>query len=241
MDFYRAREQDFKYIKYEKSLLHNTAIIASEGQNVIGVLEYEIKNIKEAEVINFNIFNSCKEHLVFKGLIDEIIYWNPYLKRIIYNKDNNFVTNNTLMNAGFKQNDIWSLEINNGVEVFKIAIEEITPEQLTVDGVKIEKVSSWVEKPEDVVVTCVEIGNKIVCIDGYSRLVVAYNRGFKYVFAYLETETDNDNIQFYKTCMKWCEEQNVFEIKDLANKIVTPEEHEQLWINRCQAYLKEHE
>ena len=83
MDFYRAKEQEFKYIKYEKSLLHNTAIIASEGQNVIGVLEYEIKNIKEAEVINFNIFNSCKEHLVFKGLIDEIIYWNPYLKRIL--------------------------------------------------------------------------------------------------------------------------------------------------------------
>lgn len=26
--------------------------------------------------------------------------------------------------------------------------------------------------------------------------------------------------------------------KDLANRIVTPKEHERLWINKCQTYLK---
>jgi hypothetical protein len=237
VDFYRAGERDFKYIKYEKSLIHNTAIIAREGQNIIGVLEYEIKNIEEAEIINFDMVKSCREHLVFKGLIDEIVYWNPYLKRITYNKDNKFVADDTLMYAGFVRNDIWSLDINNAVEVFKIAIEEIIPEQLTVDGTKIDRVSPWIEKPDDVVVCCVKIGNKIVCIDGYSRLIDAYNKGFNYVFAYLET--DNHNIEFYKTCMKWCEEENILRIKDLADRVVTPEEHERLWISRCQAYLKE--
>ncbi|MEG0772839.1 hypothetical protein [Clostridium sp.] len=31
MDFYRARDYHFGYIKYESSVLHNTALIASEG------------------------------------------------------------------------------------------------------------------------------------------------------------------------------------------------------------------
>ncbi len=239
MDFYRARKDDFKYVKYEKSLICNTAIIASEGQNIIGILEYEIKNMEEAEIINFNIFESCREDLIFKGLIDEIDYWNPYLKRIIYNEDNNIINSNVLINAGFIKNSIWILSMNNNIKVFKINIEEITPGQLTVDETKVNRVNSWIKIPEDVVIRCVEIDDKIVCIDGYSRLIAAYNKGFKYVFAYLET--DDDNIQFYRICMKWCEEQKVFKVKDLANRIVTPEEHEKLWINKCQTYLNEHE
>jgi hypothetical protein len=236
MDFYRARENDFKYIKYEKSLIHNTALIACEEDNVIGALEYEINNIEEAEIINFSPYEPCKKKLAFKGLIEEMIYWNPYLKRIIYNEDNNIITKDVLKYAGFKGNSIWLLNINNNIEVFRIDIEEIIPEQLTVSEAKIDRVNIWIEKPEDIVVTCVEIENKIVCIDGYSRLVAAYIKGFKYVYAYLET--DNDNIEFYKTCMKWCQGQNIFTIKDLANRIVTPEEHERLWINKCQTYLK---
>lgn len=42
-----------------KSLIHNTALIACEGDNVIGVLEYDVNNIEEAEVTNFNSFRFC--------------------------------------------------------------------------------------------------------------------------------------------------------------------------------------
>jgi len=236
MDFYRARETNSKYIMYEKSFTHNTALIASEGQKVIGVFEYEIKNSEEAEVINFSIFEPCEEDIVFKGLIDEMSYWNPYLKRIIYNEEKNIITPKVLMYSGFRKNYVWLLNTNTVIRIFKIDIKEITPEQLTVDEVKLDRVNSWIEKPEDIVVSCVKIGNKIVSIDGHSRLVAAYNKGFKYVYAYLES--DNDNVQFYKTCMEWCEEQGIFTIKDLAKRVVTPEEHERLWGNRCQTYLK---
>ncbi len=236
MNFYRARENDFKHIKYEKSFIHNTALIASEEDNVIGVLEYEIKNMEEAEIINFNAYKSCNIKITFKGLIKEITYWSPYLKRIIYAGHNSLLTEDVLKYAGFREDSIWLSDLDTNIEVFKIAIEEITPEQLTVSKEKIERVSTWIRKPEDIVVTCVKIGDKIVCIDGYSRLVAAYLKGYKYVYAYLEVDND---IEFYKTCMEWCKEQNVFTIKDLANRIVTPEEHERLWINKCQAYLKE--
>ncbi|WIV11056.1 hypothetical protein [Proteiniborus sp. MB09-C3] len=236
MDFCRARESEFKHIKYEKSIIHNTTLIACEDDNVIGVLEYDVNSVEEAEVTNFNIFEPHKSQLAFKGLIEELLYWNPYLKRIIYNEDRNVITRDVLKYAGFRKGSVWLLDVDNNIEVFRVNIEEITPEQLTVSKAKIDKVSKWIEEPEDIVITCVEIGDKVVCIDGYSRLVAAYIKGFKYVYAYLENE--NDSIEFYKTCMKWCEKQNIFTIEDLANRIVTPEEHERLWINKCQTYLK---
>lgn len=237
MDFYRAKEKNFQYIKYKKSLIHNTALIASEGSSIIAVFEYDIKNMEEAEIINFNIFEFCKETVVFKGLIDELMYWNPYLKRIIYHEDYHYIEPPVLVQLGFIEKDVWSLEQHTDSKVFKIDIEDITPEQLTVDKEKLDRVSSWIEKPEDIVVTCVKIGDKIVSIDGHSRLIAAYNKRFRHVYAYLEK--DSEDIEFYKTCMKWCEEDGIFAIKDLAHKVVTSAEHEKLWINRCQAYLKE--
>jgi hypothetical protein len=237
MDFYRARDNSLRYIKYNKSFIHNTALIASEGEKVISILEYEIKNIEEAEIVNFNLFEPCEEVSVFKGLIDEITYWNPYLKRIIYSEDEKFISSRILINSGFEKNSCWILNVENGIEVFKIDIKEITPEQLSVDMVKLHRVNSWIEKPEDIIISCIKIDDKIVSIDGHSRLVAAHNKGFSDVYAYLEL--DSDNIQFYKTCMKWCEEQGVLTIEDLSSRVVSPEEHERIWINRCQAYLKQ--
>ncbi len=237
MDFYRATENDYKYIKYERCFVQSTALIASNEDKVVGVLEYDITNIEEVEIVNFIILDSDKEGEILKGLMDEMMYWNPYLKRIIYKEENSKINPDILVNYGFKKNYGWLLATNNDIEVFKINIDEIIPEQLTVDEVKLNRVASWIEKPEDIVVSCVKIGDKIVSIDGHSRLVAAYNKGFKYVYAYLET--DNDSIEFYKTCMKWCENEKIFTIKDLANRVVTTEKHSELWINRCQRYLKD--
>lgn len=237
MDFYRARQYDSRYIRYEKSFIHNTALIASDEQKIIGTLEYYLENVEGAEIISFSIFQHCDEKIIFKGLIEEIAYWNPYLKSIFYNEENNLVNQESLLYCGFSKGSHWILNMNNDIKIFKIDIKEITPEQLTIDKVKLDRVSSWIRKPEDIIISCIRIDNETVCIDGYSRLVAAFNKGFDYVYAYIEP--DNHNPDFYKTCMAWCKEQGIFTIKDLADRVVTPEAHERLWINRCQAYLKE--
>lgn len=236
MDFYRARENNLKYIKYDKSFIHNTALIASEDEKVIAIFEYEIKDIEEADIVNFKLFKTCEEASVFKGFIDEMNYWNPYLKRILYYEDKNIIEPAALINSGFVKHSAWILKPINNIEVFKIDIKEITPEQLTVDRVKLDRVSSWIEKPEDIIVSCIKIDNKTVAIDGHSRLAAAYNKGFTYVYAYLEP--DNSNIQFYKTCLKWCEEQKILTIEDLTKRVVSSEEHERIWIDKCQTFLK---
>ena len=55
MDFYRAKEQDLKLLKYKESSYHNTAFVASDDQKIIGAFEYDIKSMEAAEVVNFSI------------------------------------------------------------------------------------------------------------------------------------------------------------------------------------------
>lgn len=236
MDFYRANENDKKSIKYKKSISHNTALIAKEVAKVVGVLEYEINNIVDAEIINIKSYDLEHENEILKGFIDEIMYWNPYIKRISYNEDNAMITHEALEYCLFSKRGIWVLNSGSNIDVFKIGIDKITPEQLTVDREKIQRVGSWIEKPEDIVVTCVKIDDKVVTIDGYSRLIVALNKGFNYVYAHFEP--DNTSTKFYKTCMGWCQEEGVYTIKDLSTRVVSPEEHQRLWVNRCQEYIK---
>lgn len=237
MEFYRARQCDLDYIKLNESYIHNTALIAENCKKVVGSLEYRINNIEEAEITNVSIFKSCDETVMLRGLVDEMLYWNPYIKRILFCKGSSPIKDMHLISAGFIKESSWIFNRKCNIEIFKVNIREITPEQLTVDKVKVERADSWIQKPEDVVVCCIRIEGKLVCIDGYSRLVAALNKGFSYVYVYIDAESTN--LEFYKKCMSWCEEAGVFTIKDLAGRVVSPEEHQRQWIDKCQQYLRE--
>lgn len=199
MEFYRVRERERRYLKYEKSFLHSTAIIASEEDKVKAVLEYEIKSLEYAELVNFQIIESCDEVLAFKKLIEGIISWSPYLNKIICNDEKCKVKEEVLKDADFIKNKTWTRIIDNGIEIFKINIKDIKPEQLTVDKVKLERVNSWISCPEDVIVTCVNIDNRVVSIGVHSRLVSAFIKGFFYAYGYYKM--DNVDLKFFKTCI----------------------------------------
>jgi len=237
VEVYRAKDSDRRYLKYEKSFLHSTAIIAAEEDKIKAVLEYEIKSLKYAELVNFQIIENCDESLAFKKLIEEIIYWNPYLSKIIYNDEKYKIREEILKDGGFIKNKNWTKIIDNGIEVFKVNIKDIKPEQLAVDKVKLERVNSWISCPEDVVVTCINIDDRIVSIDGHSRLVSAFLKGFSYVYGYYEI--DNVDLKFFKTCINWCEQKGIFSVEDLTKRVVSPKEHEEIWIKRCREYFKD--
>lgn len=109
-------------------------------------------------------------------------------------------------------------------------------EQLTVSKSKLDSVLKWIKTDEDVIVCVVKIDDKYVCIDGYSRLLAAYLKGFSHVYCYLEKDKYNEND--YRKFLKWCHIENVFTIKDLKNRVVSDDEHQRIWIDRCQNYFK---
>ncbi|GAA0126620.1 hypothetical protein UT300019_25230 [Clostridium sp. CTA-19] len=192
---------------------------------------------KTAQIVNISIFNEKIKDEILKGLIEEISYWDPYLKEYIYKENNGNITVKDLNTLGFIKKENWVKLINNNIKVFKIYMKDIKVEQLTVDRDKLKNVERWINAPENIIITCVLMNDKIVPIDGYSRLIAAYKKGFPYVYGYLENEKDV-NMDFLKTCIKWCENEGIFTIDDLNNRIVSKEEHKKIWVYRCRKYFE---
>lgn len=222
MEFRRAHEAEAQYFKYRKSIDRNTALIAIQNNEVLGTLEYDFKGLDVAEVTDFKISNDSKE--VMNGLIEEFTYWHPFIRKLHFS--------DLIENKLKPQNNI--LHFKNACSLYKMNLEDIIPEQLTVSQDKIDKVNRWIKTPEDVVVCTVEIDDNVVCIDGYSRLISAYLKGFKSVYIYNDEVEDKS---LYKACMSWCKADGIHSIEDLSKRIVSAKEHQRIWIDRCQKYL----
>jgi len=233
IDYRRASEAECHLFSNIKLLQTKTSLIAEDNTNLIATLQYQIINFNDAEI---TLFKSCKSEgyiEVLTGFIDEMMYWNPYLKQI----DISILTKEELID--FKSSSSYNFNgnqmmTNSNINVIKVLLKDIIPEQLTVDENKLLDVRKWILKPEDIVVSCVEIEDDYVCIDGHSRLVEAYLRGYEFVYIHLDKVSD---IELYKECLKWCREDGLYTIEDLSFRVVSKEEHQRLWINRCQAYL----
>jgi hypothetical protein len=211
---------DTKYKKYcnEESYVRNLSYVCTdENDNVLASCDFMILNQENAEIENYCLY---KDDLLNKKILDEFIaefsYWNPFIKTVYY-KDNVFNMCDT-------------------VNIFKLPILDIQVEQLTVSKSKLNNALSWIKSKHDVIICVIKIDDKYVCIDGYSRLVAAYLKGYSYVYCYLEK--DEYDEEDYKEYLRWCKDENVYTVKDLVNRIVSDEEHQRLWIDRCQHYLK---
>jgi len=150
---------------------------------------------------------------VLNEVVEECWYWYPYVSYIKIKEE--------------------IIKNKNKKSVFKVRIDDIVVEQLTVDENKLRQVSCWIKEEKDIVVGLVQIDDNYVCIDGYSRLMQAYLLEFKYVYAYLEESSD-----FIRICRQWCIDEDIHHISDLESRIVNSEEHQRIWVNRCQKFLK---
>lgn len=231
IQYRRANEIESELDLDKQSILKRTVLVAEKNNSIVGVMEYTIKDFNEAVLLNYN---SClRGHTVelFEGFIEELLYWNPYIKRLICH----VVGEDLLLKQRYKVSDGKSIITDQNVNVVKMMINDIVPEQLSVDKNKLNIVDSWIESPEDIVVSCVRIKDKVVCIDGHSRLVAAYLKGYEYVYVHID---ENADTELYEECLRWCKEANINSIADLSQRVVSEEEHESIWIDRCQSYLK---
>lgn len=235
MDIKRAEGQDLQYLKYKESLIHNTAFTAKENDIVKGIFEYRLQKTS-AQILNISFHHSLKDKdKLFAAFINELFYWNPYVTAIIAGKD--LIDSSILSRYGFKKYERWIYENERASHITKLLIDNIIPEQLTVNIEKVKNAATWIKSPKDIIVAFVYINGKPIVIDGYSRLTAAYYKNFDHVYGYIE-KADDDMMKFYTECLRWCREADINSIKDLSKKLVTPEEHEKIWVGRCSNYFK---
>lgn len=237
MEVERITDDDFKYLKFKESSIHNTAFIAKENDVVMGIFEYSIFNTA-AQILNisFHHYTEDKSKL-FAAFINELFYWNPYITEIIAGDD--IISSSILYNYGFKKYKRWIYKNKRASSIVKLNISSIVPEQLTVNIEKVKNAASWIKSPKDIIVGFVYINGKPVVIDGYSRLTVAYLKKLDYVYGYEDKPADS-MMEFYKVCLRWCREAGINSIKDLSERLVSPEEHQKIWVDRCSEYFQTH-
>ncbi len=233
-EYRRANNTERKLFKYDKSIKRRTALIAENNDDIVGIMEYDIHDFSNAKITNYKCILKSENAKIFEGFIEELLYWNPYIKKLEFTYSINNIDKELIKNLKYKVINNNSLDIDQNIDIIKINIKDIIPEQLSIDKEKLKIVESWIKKPEDVIINCIDIDGKIVCIDGYSRLIASFKKGFEYVYCFIEKTED---IKFYKECLSWCKKENVRTIADLSKRVVSPSEHQTIWIDRCQAYL----
>ncbi len=87
-------------------------------------------------------------------------------------------------------------------------------------------------KPESVEPIPVKrLDDQVVFVDGHTRAFAAFLRGLTEIKVYWEDE--RLDWEAYRICVDWYKEEGIRTIADLRDRIVSPEEYEILWLERC--------
>lgn len=210
-----------------------TAFLAKKDQRTVGLFAYRFEARQTVQVIYFENCSEESHEKLFRIFLEELIYWHPYIKQIRYEHMDEIHFQENRLEIENIEGDV--LTLKNPRPIQKVSIHDIVPEQLSIDQDKLQATQSWMTGAEDFVVSCVNIKGELVCIDGYSRLMAAYQKDIQEVNVCIEEGIDTS---FYETCLSWCQAEHIHSIDDLSHYIISSEAHQERWIDRCQNYLK---
>lgn len=128
---------------------------------------------------------------------------------------------------------------------FKMKLLDIQPSQLYINKEKLKKIR---EKAENVgfdglgTLPVKILENKIIFIDGHTRAFFLFLSGVKELLVYWDDPWGGSeylDYDLYKIAVDWCLEEKINSIKDLENRVISDDDYEKLWYQRCEEAEKE--
>ncbi|MBF1307529.1 MAG: hypothetical protein HXM94_07120 [Parvimonas micra] len=181
-------------------------VLNQRGAFLIDEEPYEIEIISSDSA-----FVKGKNRKNFKKLIEYFRYYSPHIL--------NFFDENDKKIISFEKKPVLTLEV-----------DKIQPSQFYIDEDKVNALKGFIKNSKDIVIQVVKSDEGYICVDGHTRLFIAFLNNFKTVHA-IETEFDNDTNYFVSQAKK----RNIFTIKDL--KLVSHNDYKNLWIDFCNSYF----
>lgn len=117
-----------------------------------------------------------------------------------------------------------------GVQLLTVPLDQIQPSQFFVDADKIAAVSSFIRKPDDIIVQVLPFEGRYISLDGHTRLYYAVMNGWKSVRAVIDA-SDEWVYGFVEEARK----RNIFLPKDM--RLVSHGEYEEKWNRFCDEYF----
>lgn len=120
---------------------------------------------------------------------------------------------------------------------FTARLAELQPSQLWINSEKLAAVMAGRKRllPSDLAPLPVkQICDSVILTDGHTRAVAAALSGIDAISVYWETDDDLD-WEMYEECVQWCRDEGIRSVLDLKTRIVSPEDYQRLWHDRCDA------
>lgn len=154
-----------------------------------------------------------KDRSAYRGLIDEFRFHAPHITR-------------------FRDALGGSAALYPAPRLLSIPLDRIQPSQFYIDEDKLKAVSSFIGKPEDIVIQIMPYGDRFISLDGHTRLYLAVLNVYEYVRAVV-SKTDDFILVFVREA----ERRNILHPSDMA--LVTHDEYVMLWDRYCDGVFAE--
>ena len=117
---------------------------------------------------------------------------------------------------------------------FQLSIDQIQLSQIYISSAKLAAVMKVFESGmEDDLepIPIKELDGNLVSTDGHTRLLAWYLHGYK------EVECEWEDLEMdwnaYRICIQWCKEEKIDTIADLKDRILSSNDYQVLWLDRC--------
>ena len=146
--------------RFSQTVLHQHGCFLVDGK------PYEVEIISDYEAIISGV-----DQAVYAEIIEEFRFYTPHITRF-YSRDRQIIKEYPR------------------AQLLTLCLDQIQPSQFFVDEDKIAAISSFIHKPQDIIIQVLPNEDRFISLDGHTRLYYAVMKGWECVRAVVESSDD---------------------------------------------------
>ena len=183
-------------------------VLYQHGCFLVDGKPYEVEIISDYEAIISGV-----DQAVYAEIIEEFRFYTPHITRF-YDRDGQIVKEYPC------------------TQLLTLRLDQIQPSQFFVDEDKITAISSFIHKPQDIIIQVLPNEDRFISLDGHTRLYYAVMKGWERVRAVVESSDD----WVYKFVTE-AQKRGIYTPKEMT--LVGHEEYEEKWNRFCDQFFAE--
>ena len=195
-----VRVDDYKDGRFSQKVLYQ------HGCFLVDDAPYEVEIISDHEAI---VKGDNKK--IYSLLIEEFRFYTPHIT-IFYDEKEKVIKE-------YPKVDLIPIDIN-----------EIQPSQFYVDKEKINAISGFIEKQEDIIIQVCRKDGMYISVDGHTRLYYAYLKGWKTIRAIIQ-----DSEEYVEHFVEEAQNRNIYRVSDM--ELLDHKQYQQRWNDFCDDYF----
>lgn len=197
---------EIKRINSYKDERFSEKVLLQHGCFLLDETPYEVEIISDFEAV-IRGGNTA----AYPEIIEEFRFYTPHITRF-YDRSGQVV------------------KVCPQIELLTIPLEQIQPSQFYVDEDKIAAISTFIHKPDDIIIQVIPFEGRYISLDGHTRLYYAVMKDWNTVRAVVDVS--NDYIYGF---VEEAKRRNICFPKDMD--LVSHNEYEEKWNRFCDEYF----